>query len=659
MALTLTAAVLPGRLYAMDEDHRVDLSAAGKASIQEILRDVRRGRWTDARAVVTRTKDPLAVDVYEWFYYTREAGPVEFRRISAFIRHHPGWPRLGKMRLAAEKAMPKSLPDAEVVTWYKQYPPLTPDGMDRYVQALVDTGKGGEAIHILRDWWRKTTLTPPQQAGFIAKYGRMIDRNTHIARFGYLMMKQNYSSGRVIARMLGNGYPDLAEARIALAEGAAGVDTIVARVPAHLQNDAGLMFERLRWRRRNDKDVGAIEILHNMPPMALIPNPEDWWNERNIIARRLIEEHQYKSAYLLVIKHGLGEGSAYADAEFLAGWLALRHLNQPWDAFEHFESLYKKTSTPVSKARGAYWAARASDALGHPEIALQWYQVAARHQTTFYGQLAISVLDAAYRPPQITPPERTMEGKESFDRIDMVRVVRLIDEAGFWDETSDFLNALAEDVKTPEDYRLVAELAEDLGHPNNAVRIAKKGLQKGILLMDQAYPTMVRNMQNASAEWALVHALIRQESAFDYKAVSPVGALGLMQLMPATAKEVARKAGIPFRADQLTANPDYNIRLGSRYLQKMVDRFDGSYPLALAAYNGGPGRVAQWIAEFGDPRKGQIDMIDWIESIPVAETRNYVQRVLEGTYVYRLKLRGVQKSYNSPIHVAMRENQQL
>lgn len=625
------------------------MSGADRGAVHEALLAVRKRQWQKAEGIIARTKDPLAAKVYYWLYYTKDGGPVQFNRISAFVRQNPGWPKIGTLRLAAEKSMPDDLADVDVIGWYDSYPPLTSDGMDRYMAALLKTGAKDKAAAAINAWWRKTSLTPDQQRYFYGRYGGLLTKESNIARFGYTLMLKQYINARGLARVLGHGYPDLAEARIALAQGGGNLDALIARVPPQLQDDPGLLLERLRWRRRNNKDFGAIEILHNMPPVAIIPNPDDWWQERHILARRLMEKGRFESAYLLLEKHQQKEGIPFAEAEFLAGWLALK-IKKPERAFERFESLYHKTETPISRSRGAYWAGRASEALGNPDIARQWYQTAARYQIAFYGQLAIAKLDDAYKPPQQLPPEKTLAGQTKFDALEMVQMAKFLSKAGFRDDTSAFLDALAEDVKTPDDYLLVAELATELNHRHNAVRIAKKGLQKGILLMDQAYPTMLTSMKKVDLEWALVHALIRQESAFDFAAVSPAGARGLMQLMPATAKEVARKNRISHSTDMLISNPDHNIRLGSLYLKQVLDRFDGSHALALAAYNAGPGRVDQWIKMFGDPRNGAVDVTDWIEMIPIGETRNYVQRVLEGAYIYRIKLQDAQKNFNSPVH---------
>lgn len=629
------------------------MSAEDKATVRSALTAAGQKRWTAAEQLAAQTRDPLAAKIYYWLSYTEREAKVPFNRLSSFVRQNPDWPRQGKLILEAEEAMPPDLPDDEVLRWFRDYSPRTPDGMERFLRTLDRAGAQDEMRKVLGEWWKDAPLTAEQQTRFLQRYGTYIEQSGHTARFNALIEREQYTAARGMARYLGKGYPALADARVALAQGKGGVDAALARVPPHLKDDPGLMFERLRWRRRNNLDVGAIAILHTMPPIDQISNPDEWWTERNILIRRLIEGKQYESAYMLAEKHGMKQGVSFAEAEFLAGWLALRFLDRPWRAFEHFEALYHKTETPISRSRGAYWAARASDALGHPEIARQWYRTAARHQTTFYGQLAAGALADEFKPPQQVPPPITLPGKQAFDTQEMVQAARLLAEAGLRDESIAFLDSLAASVRTGEDYRLVSEMAVELGYDHVAVKIAKKGLNKGVLLMDQLYPTLLTQMRGVSMEWALVHALIRQESAFDPKAVSSAGARGLMQLMPATAREVARKLKVPYSPSRLTSDPAYNIKLGTYYMgEDMLDRYDNSYALALAAYNGGPGRVSGWLKEFGDPRKGEIDIIDWIELIPVAETRNYVQRVLEGVYVYRVKLKDVQKSYD---HVAMKK----
>ncbi len=640
-------------VQAIDVTYGISMSSEDKAAVHEALLAIKKKRWKQAETLIAETRDPLAAKIYYWFYYTKAAGPVQFSRISSFARQNPDWPLQGKLELYVEKAMPSDLPDEEVVRWFRDHDPKTSDGMAHYLKALKNRGMDKTLKKISQGWWREALLSPQQQQRFLQRYKTLLDREDHVARMNMLLFNRHYTNAKVIAGILGKGHGALVQARIALAEDKSGVDHIVASVPPHLKNDPGLLYERLNWRRRHKKNFAAIEILHNPPPAETIPNLAGWWKERHIIARRLMESGQYESAYLLVEKHQQEEGLGFAQAEFLAGWLALRFMEKPWRAFEHFEALYHRTSTPISRARAAYWAGRASEGLGHPDIARQWFRMAARHQTAFYGQLAVGALETEHKPPQQVPPERTLAGHQLFSGKEMVQAVQILNSAGLRKETTAFLDALARQVDVPEDYRLVAELAEEMGHNHNAIRIAKRGLNRDIFLMEQAYPTMLSRMRHVDVEWALVHALIRQESAFDEKAVSPAGARGLMQLMPATARGTARRLKTSHRTGWLTSNPEHNIRLGVSYLQQMLDRFDGSYPLALAAYNAGPGRVDRWLRQFGDPREKEIDIVDWIELIPVYETRNYVQRVLEGVYIYRLKLRDIQKNIKAPIHVAL------
>lgn len=607
-------------------------------------------RWSYAESQIAKTKDPSAARIFYWMRYTTEKGPFQFNRISAFVRQVPDWPQQGTLRLTAEKSINATTPPDAVIRWFSDYKPQTADGMDYYLRALKTQGSVDEMKRVISDWWGDAQLSNDQQDRFLRNYGKLISQDAHKRRFNTTLYRGQTTNARTIAHVLGKGYPQLAEARIALASGSAGVDGAVARVPGNLQNDPGLQLERLRWRRKKNMDFRAIEILHNQPPLNLIANPEDWWKERNILVRRLIERKQYESAYLLASKHGMVEGAPFAEAEFLAGWLALRFLNKPWQAFEHFEAFYGKSTMPITRGRAAYWAGVASDALAHPEIAKPWYESGAKYPTTFYGQMALAKLGRESDPVTITPslPPAT---RAAFEADEMIQAARIFYKAGIKDDASAFLRAYADKATTTEQFHMAAQMAEEWQHHHDSVAVAKKAQTKGIVLADYAFPTLLKRMKNIDAEWALVHAIIRQESAFDQKALSPAGARGLMQLMPATAKETAKKMGISHQQDWLTARPDHNIQLGSAYIKRMVARFDGNYPMAIAAYNAGPGRVDKWVKEIGDPRTGAVDMIDWIELIPVPETRNYVQRVLEGVYIYRHKFAPLQKA-TAPIHIA-------
>lgn len=618
------------------------------------------GKWDLARRKFAESGDPLANRIFLWLLFTqtnqKNWDVAQFAALSRFIRQNPTWPSITKLKTLAETIMPANISGQEVLSWYKDYPPQTGKGMSRYMDALIEQGRQNEAKKFLINWWANTLTSREEQKMMFQKYKPYLTIEAHKKRFDALLLDGRNDTARAIADVLGQGYPELAAARIALAEQNKNASALVSRVPRNLQNDPGLLYERLRWRRKNNLDAQAIEILNNAPNPAHIQNPESWWEERNIITRRLMEAGDFKAAYRLVNSHGLREGTPYAEAEWLAGWLALRFMNKPDEAYDHFSSMYEKVETPISKARGAYWIGRAADAQKQKDLAKSWYKKAAAYQTVYYGQLAGGILQMTDHLPKVAPPVLTDKDKKIYNSNDLIQAARLFHDAGLQQESGRFMECFLAADESPKAYRFSAEMAAQMGQYFDAVRIAKKATQKGLFLTAQSYPTITKWVKQINTvEWALVHAVIRQESMFDYNALSPAGARGLMQIMPATAREVSNKLKVNHSDSWLTSRPDHNILLGTTYMSRLLSHFNDSYPLAIAAYNAGPGRVDQWIEKFGDPRTGEIDMVDWIELIPYSETRNYVQRVMEGVYVYRLRLKGVQKDPEKKLYIARRE----
>ncbi len=620
------------------------------------LKQAGQGNWARARASAKGISSPAEKAAFNWYAYTKEAPNISFQEMSSFVSRHPNWPYLDKIRLHAEKNITDNVPDKTLVRWFSKNQPLTAKGMDRYARALKGRGKSSDLRRVLKNWWAGASLTRDQQREFFARYGRYLDRTSHIERMNNLLHKRKYANAMAMANVLGGGYPALAAARKALAQEAGNVNSLVAAVPFKLRQNEGLLYERLKWRRKNDLDQGAIEILNKAPRSSAMYKPANWWRERHIIARRLIENKKYGAAYRLVSVHKQKEGFSYAQAEWLSGWLALRFVKKPWQAFEHFERLYNNVKSPISKARGAYWSGRASDSLKHPEVSVKWYHVAAGYRETFYGQLAAEKLHLGGGLPKGRLPVISSVQSQKFQGQDLAKIAKWFNQAGLRKESSVFLLRLGKNARTPAEYLLATKWAESLSQRHIAIKLAQSAQKEtGVSFNKYLYPTMVSELRNVkNAEWALVNALIRQESRFDYQAVSPAGARGLMQIMPATAKGVAAKSGIRHQTNWLITRPSHNIALGSRYIGQMVNRFGGNYAMAAAAYNAGPGRVDRWLDQFGDPRRGEIDFIDWLELIPIYETRNYVQRVLEGVYVYRDHLKGTQKTPTTPIHVAAR-----
>ncbi len=625
-------------------------SKAVQTQTVRALQSINQGRWETGRDIIAATKDPLSAKIYLWLEFTKRKDIRNYGRLAQFIRKNPEWPLMSSLKRKAEEDMPMELGPAEILAWFDDYPPKTADGVNRYVAALIQTGKTTQARDFLSDWWATTSMSRDNQRELFRKYKGYLSREAHMRRFDAMLLSGEYTNARAIASVLENGYPQLAEARIALAQEAGNANALIAAVPGNLQNDAGLLYERLKWRRKNNLDTAAMEILHKMPPADKILNPDEWWRERHILIRRLLERKLYKSAYLLAAGHQQTEGFSFAQAEWLAGWMALRFMSNETEAYKRFSNLYRNVSSPVSKARGAYWAARAAENFSDKSLSITSYKIAAGFPTVFYGQLAAVKVGQGGRLPTGAPPNLSSAEQKAFNEKELIQAAILFNSAGMYQESGWFLKAFVNDNKTAKGYRFAADLAVELNQLKTAVELSKSATKEGLFLTAQAYPMIVNRLGGISLEGSLVHGIIRQESQFDFQAKSPAGALGLMQLMPATAIETARKMGISHSTSQLTTDPNHNIRLGSEYLSRMIARFGGSYPLAIAAYNAGPGRVDKWLEIFGDPRTGEVDLVDWIELIPIYETRNYVQRVLEATYVYRLRLKGQQAEPTAKLH---------
>lgn len=586
------------------------------------------------KSVTGQSASPLARNLIQW-YRLKNTDTIRFHDAETFLRLHPAWPDTTIIRKKAELAITPSLPSAEIVRFFQSNPPVSGRGMIHYLNALMATGKTSHALSILKNWWPDAVLAPNEQTEILQKFGKYLGSQDHERRLRHIIHDKHYTASRELGRLLGNGYPQLVEAKIALIEGKSNVSQLIAAVPANLRNNEALMLTRLQWRRKNNEDAGAIELLRNAPASNRLSNHEYWWRERHIIARRLIEQNKWASAYALVRDHRQKDGFSYAQAEFLAGWIALRKIGKPWQAFEHFERLFNAVESPISRSRGAYWAGLASESLNHPEIATQWFQVAARYQTTYYGQMAAGRINLPLGLVNPTPVSVTTEARQSFKSEPLISAALLLHRAGQRNDAKKFLHAYADQAKSGLSFTLATELANSLGMNDAAIKIAKQAERNGYVLPQYLFPVLKEAQQKRYAlHPAFIHGIIRQESAFDQYAESHAGAQGLMQLMPATAKETAKKAGLGYYPARLKNDPVYNMTLGSLYLQQMLEQWDGNRTLAIASYNAGPGRVRQWVKEFGDPRNPEIDEVDWIETIPIYETRNYVQRVTEALNVY-------------------------
>jgi soluble lytic murein transglycosylase len=610
------------------------LSDAEAAAFAAALKAIDEGRYGDARPMVANFRNPLLSRYVDWSILRVAPKPdADFASTWRFIRDNPDWPEPEVLRRQAEDRIAPDTPAGDVFRYFTAFPPLTSSGHMRRLEA-AQAASPGDVQKFASDSWQSATFRPSDENDFLNRYGQLLAPQDQIARFDRILRDGRPQVARDLLSKLPPDYQPLANARLAMATRAADAPTVLRGVSAARLDEPAIKLERAQWMRRTGSLDDAKALL-----AAPVANQNDaWWNERQQLARDLLAAGRAADAYAVTVPHGLTRGVAFAEAEFLAGWIALRHLKKTAEAQKHFQTLYDGVATDVSKSRAAYWLGRTHETAGRGKEAGEWYGRAAAFGQTFYGQLAARKLPGtAARLP--SDPVASATDRQALGGRELVTMARYLGQAGDFERSRPFLLRLARMVSAPGETALLAQLAVELKRPDVALTVARRATENGVVLFDTAFP-VVDLGTTGSIERALALAVTRQESSFNAAAISPSGALGLMQLLPGTARDVAGRLGVPFIQDKLTRDPGYNVQLGSQYLAEMLQRFGGSYELALAAYNAGPNRVARWLESVGDPRAGKIDMVDWIEMIPFRETRNYVQRIMEGVAVYRDRLNG-------------------
>ncbi len=618
------------------------LSDTDKVIYRQAFKKAERGKWSWVDRMTRKATERLPAKILTWLNMTQPGNKFSFEAIRDFIRDNPDWPRLGRLGRRAEEAIVGNTPSDSLLAWFAQHPPVSTDGMVAMTGALMKKGDTGKARAMARRTWIDADFGRRQERRFYRRYRKMLTREDHMARLDRLLWDGRHRSAQRMMRRVKKEYHPVVIARIRLRRYRGGVDWAIKRVPDIYRDDPGFLYERLRWRRRKGRDEGALEILRKAPADMVYPGR--WWRERSLVARRLVAGGQAADAYKVASEHGLKPGRYFAEAEWLSGWIALRFLHRQKQALAHFTRLYEAVNYPISRARAAYWAGRAADSMNRKAATRKWFRLAAEYDATYYGQLA-AIQRRQGALPRV-PPEPRPGGADiaSFNRHELVQAALMLDQIGHQELLKPFLMRLAAVSKDPVRKVLAGRLAVALGRPDLGVRIGRASYRAGIPLTTLAYPII--DMPDGKPERALLLSVARQESNFEPNAKSHAGARGLMQIMPATARAVSRAIKTRYSRSRLASDPDYNVRLGRAYLAGLIERYRGSYVLAIAGYNAGPGSVQRWIRKLGDPRLDDIDVIDWIELIPYSETRNYVQRVLENLQIYRRRINSTQIAYS-------------
>lgn len=577
--------------------------------------------------------------------------PADFKTITSFLKKHGNWPRRTILEMKAENALVDDQIESEdVYQWFVTNKPKTVRGTLFYVRMLLKRGKKDEARELLRACILEKEIDAPKLKHILSEFGDFFDTDLLFERAQKMLSEEKISQATDLLPHLNAQQKDIIYACIALQQRAKNTLQKAKDCLVFQPNNAGLILDIIRYHRQNQENEQAIAYLKKDIP-GEEKTPEAFWRERNLMARRLFDDKKFTKAYQIVKHHKLKSGEDFANASFLCGWLALTYKNTPSKAQEVFENLYNNVKSPITRSRAAFWMAESMKASGKLEKAQEWYQCAAKFSATYYGQLAQSRLNVylektALKHNELKPFNPSREAKKKFDDHELVQVIKILPK----DEPAEFIDPfflkLAEELTDPDDLRQVVLLANKRSGVSGAVKACRDLGKYHQVLIREAYPIisekLIQTILKASDKTPyliyLVHAIICRESTFNPKATSPAGALGMMQLMPATAARemnvVQKTIGVKPASKESLYNARKNILLGASHIKNLLDRYDGNFVLAICAYNAGESAVNEWLTTFGDPRKPGINMVQWVELIPYAETRNYVQRVLEKFMVY-------------------------
>lgn len=614
---------------------QVRADAAG--DLRAGMNEMRKGDWNEALRV-SGARGSVSRDIIVW-HWLRE-GFGSSGDVLVFLDRRPDWPGLAWLRRKSEPAFTGADPD-RVLRFYAEQPPQTAEGALNYAVALKAKGRQGDAEADIVAAWRTMPMGSGLQKDYLENFGKLLKPH-HAARLDRMLWDNHLVSAGQMLPLVSADQRKLAEARIGLQKRQPGVDGKVAAVPKSLGDSPGLAFDRFVWRDKKELDDSAIDLMlaRSSGPDAL-GEPDKWAEGRRRLARLEMRNGDQNRAYQIAANHHMTPemGYGYADLEWLSGFLALRKLNDPATAIRHFQNFSDAVKSPISKGRAGYWLGRAYAAHGDAEKAYDAYAMGADYQSSFYGLLAAEQIGRPFDSELATPRRAPHWKQAEFSNSSVLEAGLLLLKADEDTLSERFLTHLVEGLD-PAQANQLGDLVIELKQPHLAVMIAKRAATVGLVLPAAYYPVHpVADMGLPMAK-EMTLAIARRESEFDPVVISGAGARGLMQVMPATAKLVAKELGIlsGHKTIKLTSDWQYNAKLGANYLSGLAADFNGNVVMMAAGYNAGPRRPMSWMDRYGDPRAGEIDVVDWIEAIPFSETRNYVMRVSESLPVYRARL---------------------
>ncbi len=607
-----------------------------------------------AMAAAYALPDKLDLKLVDWLIATGGYAGVPSGSIASLQRQVADWPGQSLIRLRFEQALKREQPgSAGVIAALSGSTPVSDDGKIMLAAAYLEQGRNDAAAAIIRPFWRDSDFPQATETAVVSKFGSLLTAADHKARMDRLLYADNSAAGLRTAAHLDKNQQALAKA-VALQIKGSSTKAMAAldALPAALKRDPLWIYTKVDALRTLARLEDAGKLIQTAPRDAkALEDPDTWWVERRLLSRALVTAGDARLAYQIAASHSAESAGMKAEAEFHAGWYALEYLHDPVSATSHFANIAAISTLPLSLSRAEYWLGRSAEAAGDRTTAAAQYQQAAAYPTTFYGQLAISKLGGKVLrlPPAPAPSD---VDRRNFEARELVKVIRRLEAVDYDDRTPIFFRTLADQITSPGEIALLTGLAEGEGNHQLALQLAKTAVSHGVPVDALAFPTTAipQTAATPGVDRAVVFAVARQESAFNPGAISSAGARGLLQLMPATAKITAKAVGLPYDKSRLTSDPGYNATLGAAHLGDLVQNFGGSYVMTFAAYNAGASRVNQWVQQYGDPRDPKTDVVNWIESIPFTETRNYVQRLMENLEVYRARFGSSALTIDADLH---------
>jgi soluble lytic murein transglycosylase len=610
-------------------------------ALENVIELVRKHNPGDATQAEASISDPVAKKLAEWIILRSDNNGASVERYHAFIAANPSWPSQTFLRRRGEAALwDDHRDDATVWAWFENESPVSAKGRFALARAMLGRGDRANAERLVREAWRNDSMSEDTESAALDLFGALLTPGDQKVRMDTLLYGTEHEAALRAAKRLGSNQVALAKARMASYHKASNTRALLEAVPHELHGDAGYIFSKIQLLRREEKFAEAAQLMLNAPkePDRLY-NPDEWWVERRLLARKMLDVGENRSAYLIARDAALPARDIYkTEQEFTAGWIALRFLNDPATAAQHFARIGVGSVNPTALARAGYWQGRAAEAAGRSQDARAAYSAAATHSTSYYGQLARAKLGL----PQIDLNGAPAARGRGIERLEVVRAVQLLYAL---DEREIAIPILADMGENGDPDALVGlgELASRNGDARGMLLVGKAALNRGLPFDFYAYPvTGIPPFRSIGpeVEQSIIFAIARQESAFNPRDVSAAQAYGLMQVTPDAGRYVCKKYGAGFDLGRLKNDPVYNAALGAAELGGLIDDYRGSYIMTFAAYNAGRGSVKKWIERYGDPRNPKVDAVDWVEQIPFSETRNYVQRVMENLQVYRARFGG-------------------